>query len=448
MATFTYTARDSAGNSVTGEINAASQSDAARLIRADGKFVVKIQPGAATKHTRPAPTTPKATSDAKPAPAAATAPALKASVQSIKPASIGPGSAATGPARPATGNKFKADDVIFFTNQLAVMVETGVSLADALEACEHEGNSPRFARALAAVIESVRGGSEFSAALAEHPKVFGPLYVSLIKASEASGMMAQMLRRMASHLENQRDMKKKLKGAVTYPIVMFTFAIGVTVFMVTFVLPKFTAIYAGREDKLPFITRTLLSLSDFVTAYGFYLLGAIVAAGVGAFLYIRTPGGGAAFEALRLKLPLVGPMFHKTYLTRSLRTLGTMLQSGVSMLDGIELTAKSCGSRHYESMWRTVYARLETGQQLTDALGDQRAIPKAINKMLGAGERGGQLGSVMDRVANFCEAELNIAIKTLTGLLEPAIIMFLGAVVGGLVLALLLPIFTISKAMH
>lgn len=261
-------------------------------------------------------------------------------------------------------------------------------------------------------------------------------------------MMAQMLRRMATHLENQRDMKKKLKGAITYPIVMFTFAIGVTVFMVTFVLPKFTAIYAGREDKLPIITRTLLSLSDFVTAWGFYLLGAILAAGVGAFLYLRTPGGGAAFEALRLKLPLLGPMFHKTYLTRSLRTLGTMLQSGVSMLEGIELTAKSCGSRHYEQMWRTVYARLETGQQLTDALGDQRAIPKAINKMLGAGERGGQLGSVMDRVANFCEAELNIAIKTLTGLLEPAIIMFLGVVVGGLVLALLLPIFTISKAMH
>lgn len=446
MATFTYTARDSAGRSVTGEINAASQTDAARLIRADGKFVVKILPGPAHKLSRP---TAEPAGNAAPAMDTlrpATASKIKTPASIVKTSGFKPNAA--GPRPLAAGNKFKPDDVIFFTNQLAVMVETGVSLADALEACEHEGNSPRFARALAAVIESVRGGSEFSAALAEHPKVFGPLYVSLIKASEASGMMAQMLRRMATHLENQRDMKKKLKGAITYPLVMFTFAIGVTVFMVTFVLPKFTAIYAGREDKLPFITRALLSLSDFVTAYGLYLLGAVVAAGVSTFLYLRTPGGGAAFEALRLKLPLVGPMFHKTYLTRSLRTLGTMLQSGVSMLEGIELTAKSCGSRHYETMWRTVYSRLETGQQLTDALGDQRAIPKAINKMLGAGERGGQLGSVMDRVANFCEAELNIAIKTLTGLLEPAIIMFLGVVVGGLVLALLLPIFTISKAMH
>lgn len=446
MATFTYTARDSAGRSVTGEINAASQTDAARLIRADGKFVVKIQPGPAHKLSRP---TAEPAGNAAPAMDTlrpATASKIKTPVSIVK--SSGPRPTAAGPRPLVAGNKFKPDDVIFFTNQLAVMVETGVSLADALEACEHEGNSPRFARALAAVIESVRGGSEFSAALAEHPKVFGALYVSLIKASEASGMMAQMLRRMATHLENQRDMKKKLKGAITYPLVMFTFAIGVTVFMVTFVLPKFTAIYAGREDKLPFITRALLSLSDFVTAYGLYLLGAVIAAGVSAFLYLRTPGGGAAFETLRLKLPLVGPMFHKTYLTRSLRTLGTMLQSGVSMLEGIELTARSCGSRHYETMWRTVYSRLETGQQLTDALGDQRDIPKAINKMLGAGERGGQLGAVMERVANFCEAELNIAIKTLTGLLEPAIIMFLGVVVGGLVLALLLPIFTISKAMH
>jgi len=406
MTKFNYVARDESGNQTTGIVSAASPSEAARQIRAEGKFVVRIVPI----------------------------------------------STAAGPIHPAKNrnkksDKFRKDDLIYFTNQMAVMVETGVSLAEALEGCVHDGNSPRFARALGGVIDRVNAGAEFSAALADFPNVFPPLYISLIKASEASGMLAPILKRMAQHLENQRELTKKIKGAVTYPIVMLIFALGVTVFLLTFVLPKFTAIYAGRETNLPWITRALLAFSDVMLDYGLYILFPLVAGVIALVVYMRRPEGRATVERVKLRVPLIGPLYHKTYLARSLRTLGTMIQSGVSVLEGIKLTSAACGSLEYESMWNDVYERLERGQQISEALSDNCCVPKAVNKMLAAGERSGQLGSVMERVAGFCEAELSLSIKALTSLLEPAIVMFLGIVVGGLVIALLLPIFTISKAM-
>lgn len=418
MAVFTYVARDNSGKLVEGDVTATSPNEAAKLLRNEGRFVVKVAPRGKGL-VRPA------------AAASGTSPSAKV-------------------AKPlfGSGKKYRPDDLIYFTNQLAVMTETGVSMSEALSACCHDGNSPRFADALDDVIQRVEGGSEFSGALAEHPKVFPKLYVSLIKASEASGMMAPILRRLAQHLQSQREMIKKIKGAVTYPIVMLVFAVGVTVFLITFVLPKFTAIYAGREDKLPVATRVLLGFTDWLMAYGLFVLGALVLGLGGTIYYLYTPAGRLKFESIKLKVPLFGAMYHKAYLARSLRTLGTMIQSGVSMLDSVELTSGVCGSPIYEAMWKQVGERLQSGKQLSEALADHRHVPKAVNKMLSAGERSGQLGPVMERVADFCEAELNAAMKTMTSMIEPAIVMFLGVVVGGLVLALLLPIFTISKAMN
>ena len=409
MAVFTYAARDEAGMLVEGELTALDEAEAVRSIRNEGRFVVRVEP----KGRAPAKKKPNA----------------KVQTQNV------------------FGDKFRPDDLIFFTNQLAMMIDTGVSLADALDACVHDGNSPRFAKALDAVITQVRAGMEFSAALAEHPKVFPRLFISLIKASEASGQLAPILTRLASHLERQRDMKRKIKGAVTYPIVMSVFAIGVTIFLVSFVLPKFAAIYAGREASLPWMTKALLDLSDIVVDYGLYALGAVVLTSGGLFAYFRTAEGRWKAEKIKLSLPMVGTLYHKNYQARSLRTLGTMIQAGVSMLDSVQLTKDVCGSLRYERMWSTVNERIERGQQVSEALADQEDIPKSVLKMLNAGERSGQLGPVMERVSAFCETELNAALKALTNMIEPAIVTFLGIVVGGLVMALLLPIFTISRAL-
>ncbi len=406
MAVFTYAARDDAGTLVQGDVTATSRDEAARMLRSEGKFIVRVEPKtAAGVRVR-----------SKSAPA-------------------------------SRGGKFNPADLIFFTNQMAVMVDTGVSLSESLEASVHEGNSPAFAKALETVIEQINAGTEFSAALAEHPKIFPDLYVSLIKASEASGKMGPILERLAVYLERRHELRKKLKGAITYPIVMCLFALGTTIFLVSYVLPKFAKIYAGREDALPAITKALLGFSDFIVAYGLYILAAVLPAAVGLYYYIRTPAGRVKFEKFQLAIPLIGPLLHKTYLARSLHTLGTMIQSGVSMLDSVQLTINVCGSRVYEQMWRDVTERVERGQQISEALADNKNVPKSILKMIGAGERSGRIGMVMERAAGFSEAELNIAIKTLTSLIEPTIVAFLGVVVGGLVIALLLPIFTISKAL-
>lgn len=429
MAAFTYTARDDSGNLVTGEVTAASQSDAARSVRSQGKFVVRMEQKGVTGES----------------PASAKRSSVR--VRETPAAGIATQASTNGLNKPIFGEKLNPQDLIFFTSQLAVMVETGVSLSDALDACVHPGNSPRFARALDSVIDQVRGGTEFSAALAEHPRVFPNVYVSLIKASEASGQLGPILERLADYLERQRELRKKIKSAITYPIVMCVFAIGTTVFLVSFVLPRFAEIYAGREDSLPKLTRWLLLFADYTSAYGLYVLGGVLAALGGLFYYARTPGGRWRIESFKLGIPALGTLLHKSAMARSLRTLGTMIQAGVSMLDSVVLTTRVCGSLHYEQMWTRVRERIERGQQISDALADNPHIPKSVIKMLGAGERSGKLGLVMEKIASFSETEMNTAIKTLTSLIEPAIVMFLGVVVGGLVLAMLLPIFSISKVM-
>lgn len=408
MPVFNYVAKNDAGQIVEGQVTAANRGEAARMIRQEGNFVVRLDSGK--------------------------------------------GQSAKGGAGFQVGRvgreRFRPDDLIFFTNQMAVMVETGVSLAEALEACTHEGNSPRFARALNGVISKVQAGKELSAAMADYPTVFPTLYTSLVRASEASGQLGPIMTRLAEHLDRQRTLVKKIKGAVTYPIVMVLFALGTTVFLVTYVLPKFADIYAGREDALPTLTRVLLTASGWVGDYGFYGGIVMLAAGIGAFFYVRTPNGVIVWDRIKLSMPIIGPLYHKTYLARSLRTLGTMLQSGVTMLEGVRLTTNVCESYQYVKLWKQVNERVEAGRQISEALEMNKQIPKSVLKMLGAGERSGQLGAVMGRVASFCEEELNTSLKTITSMIEPAIVAFLGVVVGGLVLAMLLPIFTISKAIH
>ncbi|HPF39437.1 MAG TPA: type II secretion system F family protein [Phycisphaerae bacterium] len=409
MPVFDYVAKSDGGQMVEGTLSAADRNEAAKIIRQEGSFPVKITAaGGAKSRTK------------------------------LSNVTIG------GPGR----ERYRADDLIFFTSQMAVMVETGVSLSEALEACVHEGNSPRFARALTGVIAKVQAGRELSAAMAEYPTVFPTLYVSLIRASEASGQLGPIMKRLAEHLDRQRALTKKIKGAITYPIVMIVFAIGTTIFLVTYVLPKFAEIYKGREDSLPKLTRVLLAVSDWIGSYGIYVGLVLLAGGIASFFYLRTPNGRIFKDKLKLSMPILGPLYHKTYLARSLRTLGTMIQSGVSMLEGVRLTTKVCDSIQYENLWKNVNERIEAGRQISEALEQNKHIPRSILKMLGAGERSGQLGTVMGRVATFCEDELNQSIKTITSMIEPAIVAFLGVVVGGLVLAMLLPIFTISKAMH
>lgn len=423
MPTFTYVARDNAGARVQGQLSAANSIEAAKLLRNEGKFVVSLSAGATPQ---------PAGRVIPPNPAGAAASGVPAG------APPQPGFFAAKP---------KPVEVRNFANQLSVMLETGVPLNDALDTCVDAKNTQAFAAVLNDVIAQVQGGTTLSAALARHPRVFSNLFVNMVRASEASGQLGRILRRIADFLTNQHEMSRKIKGALAYPAVMLVMAIGVTIFLMTFVLPKFANIYAGREDKLPVITRFFMGMSHGLRTWGPWAGGGLVALIVVGIIYYRRPASRAVMDAIKLRLPLLGGLFRKTYLARSLRTLGSLVQAGVSMLDAVELTGSAVSNAVFSKLWATVHERLNHGQQLSDCLMDSSLVPRPVTKMLGAGERGGKLGPVMDMVATHCEEEVATDVKTVTSLIEPVIVMFLGIVVGGIVIALLLPIFTLSKAM-
>ena len=352
--------------------------------------------------------------------------------------------AVSAPRRPRN-RRVKRDEVIFFANQLAVMVDTGVPLPDALDSIAEQTNDERFRPILADICEQVKSGVEFSAALAKYPKIFGGLFVSLVRASEASGTMGKMLQRVARYLQDQRQVVKRVKGAVAYPMGMLCFCVAVVVGMLVFILPRFEKIYAGKSAAMPAPTRLLLGLSNVIVGYWPFILAGIALMATAACLVFRRPEGKIALDRARIDVPVLGGMFRKAALARSLRTLATMFATGVSMLESLEITADVAGNTYYARVWRGLGERLKEGATLSDEMYRFPLIPRSVAQMVAAGERTGKLDLVMDRVASFCEDDLETAIATMTSFIEPVMIVLMGVIVGGIALALLLPIFSLSK---
>jgi type IV pilus assembly protein PilC len=407
MPRFDYNARGARGEPFQGVITATDPREAARLLRADGKFVVNLNAAA---------------DEARPKDAVA------------RPITIG-------------GGRVKGDDVIFFASQMSVMVDTGVSITDALESIIEQTTSPAFKSILEKVLADVQTGTPFSVALSKHPKAFKPLLVNLIKASEASGKLGAMLDRCAGYLSAQRDARKKITGAMTYPAFLMFMAVAVVVVLLGVLMPRFTKIYAGKEQFLPKPTKILMAISDTMTDNWVLLLGGAIAILAGSIFFFRSNRGVRPGHWLLLHLPLGGRMLHKAYLARSLRTLGTLIDSGVSMLDAVSITRAVVPNRFFQDMWDDVDTRVQRGEQLTAPLLDTPLVPRPVTQMIRAGERSGHLGAVLDRVSTFLESDLDQTIKRVTQMIEPIMIMVMGAIIGSIVIALLMPIFTIGRVM-
>ena len=402
MATFAYEARDAEGLTDSGVLTAASLDEAARSLRREGKTIISVreQDG-------------------------------------------------YGAARPTRRRRRKVGlrDVILMTNQLGVMVDTGVTLSEALDAIALHARNPAMKDLMDEISAQVKGGVEFSAALEQHPKVFSRLYVAMMKASEASGTMAAMLQRVADYLDQEQDLRRKIRGAMLYPVGMLIFSLLVVAAMIIFVLPRFQKIYEGRHAVLPLPTRVLLGISSVVVNHWAYLLPAAILAGIGLYTYLRSNSGRRLVDRMRIHLPILGSMYRKAYMARSLRTMATMVSTGVSMLEGLEITARVAGNHDYRTVWLNVLGGVTEGGHLADELRESELIPPGVTQMIAAGERSGRLADVMNRVARFCEDDLSAAIKTVTGVIEPLMIIAVGALVGIIALAMLLPIFTMSKVM-
>ncbi|MCP4375650.1 MAG: type II secretion system F family protein [bacterium] len=403
MPQFAYKVRDESGGFATGTLHASDVSDASNTLRNEGKTIVSLQ------------------EDFGPSGGSEEVPLLGG----VK--------------------KIKKDDIIFFAAQLAVMVDTGVPLSEGLDIIGNQSEHTGLKKLLAEVSEDVKGGTEFSNALEKHPKYFDTLFVSLMRASEASGTMGPMLQRVSDYMEEQRKTRKRIKGAMIYPSCMLGFCLIIIICLLVFVLPKFEKIYAGKKAILPAPTRFLLGISHAFTDYWYLILGTVVAGGVALVMYLRTPGGQQTLDTVRIRMPIMGGMFRKACLARSLRCLSVMVSTGVSMIEGLDITSRVAGNRHFKAVWDKVSDGVKEGSSLSEGLMDSPLIPGNVCQMISAGEKSGKLGMVMDRVARFCEDDLKVAVKAITDMIEPAMIIIMGLIVGGIAMALLLPVFKMSK---
>ena len=336
-------------------------------------------------------------------------------------------------------------EVLDFTVQLAVMVRAGINLRLALGGIAEQTKNTKFRRIIQTVRADVESGKSFSEAIARHPRLFNPLYVNMVKASEMSGSFAKMLDRIASFMQQQLETRKMVVGASIYPGIIATMAIGVTVFLLTFVLPRFAGVFAGKEEILPGPTKVLLGLSAWMVANWQLLIAAAVAAIIGFLLMLRTNPGQLFFDRLKLTVPLFRGMFRALYVSRSLQTMGELLNAGVPVLDAVGVTADISGNRLYRDLWRRVQASVREGRKLNDELEQSSLLPGSVVQMVAAGEESGRLGEVLEEVADFYQRVLRDAIKTMTSMIEPVLIVLMGGMVGFIAMAIILPIFKMSS---
>jgi len=346
-------------------------------------------------------------------------------------------------------------DILNFTNQLAVMVRAGISLVDSLESIAEQQDSQKFAAVITHLKKRIEEGKSFSQALAEHSEVFSNLYVNMVAAAEISGSLSSMLQKLAEYLDEEAETRSQVRGAMVYPIIIAVMAVSVTFFLLLFVLPRFTAIFAGKEQLLPAPTKILMAGSSFLRGYWFFILPAV--GGVfGAFLYfVNTNVGRLWWDKTKLVLPLIRTLCRSLYITRSLHTMGVLTRAGVPILNTISITAQIAGNVLYKDMWLDVYDDVRQGKKIADSLQQTTnrktktkrctLMPNSVVQMIRSGEDSGTMSDVLRDVSNYYARELKTVIKTTVSMIEPIMIVVMGILVGFIAMSIILPIFRMSS---
>jgi len=337
-------------------------------------------------------------------------------------------------------------DILNFTNQLSVMIRAGISLQDSLESVGSQIEKEKFRFVVLDLKNRIEAGQSFSQALGEHPEVFNNLYVNMIAAAEISGSMSSMLRQLTDYLDQEAETRNQVIAAMVYPGIIATMAVTCVTFLMTFVLPRFLKVFAGKEHLLPGPTKAIMMISHIMSNYWFIVFPGIAAI-IGAFWYFvsKTEIGGAWWDRMKLKLPLLKTLCRCLYITRSLHTMGVLTNAGVPILDTLSITAHITGNRLYENMWKNVYEDVRQGKKIAGSLIDYGLMPGNVVQMIQSGEESGTLGDVLSDIADFYGRELKTVIKTVTSMIEPIMIVLMGVLVGFIAMSIILPIFKMSS---
>jgi type IV pilus assembly protein PilC len=400
MITFSYQARDGAGNIVNGVQEAINEDNAITSLMSRGLMVLSLQQKTAATRQR------------------------------------------------KTSWSVKETDLVLFTRQLATMIEAGISLVQALTAL-YEQCDPKRQKNLRNVISDVttrvQGGETFNESIAKHPRVFNRLFVSMVKAGEAGGLLAEILDRLAGFLEASARLRKKIKSAMTYPTIVISIALLITTFLIVRVVPVFGEIFKDFGAKLPAPTQFLIDLSDFVRARWYFLILGIGGTIFGLRAFLRSTRGRQLSDRWKLKLPVFGPLIHKICMSRFARTFAQLIRSGVPILEVLDIVGGSSGNHVVEESIKGVSTDVEKGDNLSVALSKKKIFPPMMLRMVAAGESTGRIDGMLEKMADFWDEEIEAMLDALTSLIEPMLIVFLGVIVGGIVIAMFLPIFKLNE---
>jgi type IV pilus assembly protein PilC len=400
MITFSYQARDASGRIVTGVHDALNEDNAVTSLMGRGLMVLSLQKKAMSGRTRTKKWTVKET------------------------------------------------DIVLFTRQLSTMIEAGISLVQALTAL-YDQSDPKRQRNLRNVISDVttrvQGGETFNESISKHPRVFDRLFVSMVKAGEAGGLLAEILDRLAGFLEATARLRKKVKSAMTYPVIVITIAFAITTFLIVKVVPIFGEIFKDFGAKLPAPTQFLIDISDFIRADWYFLVVGIGGTIFGIRAFLRSKRGKQFSDRWKLKLPIFGPLIHKICMSRFSRTFAQLIRSGVPILEVLDIVGGSSGNHVVEESIKGVSADVEKGDNLSVALSKKAIFPPMMLRMVSAGEATGKIDTMLEKMADFWDEEIEAMLDGLTSLIEPLLIVFLGVIVGGIVIAMFLPIFKLNE---
>jgi type IV pilus assembly protein PilC len=400
MITFAYQARDASGRIVSGIQDALNEDNAVTSLMSRGLMVLSLQEKSTASKTRKKIWTVKET------------------------------------------------DLVLFTRQLATMIEAGISLVQGLTAL-YDQSDPKRQRNLRHVVSDVttrvQGGETFHEAIAKHPRVFNRLFVSMVKAGESGGLLAEILERLAGFLEATARLKKKVKSAMTYPVIVVCIAFAITTFLIVRVVPIFGEIFKDFGAKLPAPTQFLIDVSDFVRSEWYFLVLGIVGTIVGARTFVRSKRGKEIWDKWKLKLPVFGPLTHKIAMSRFARTFAQLIRSGVPILEVIDIVGGAAGNDVIEKGIKSVGADVEKGDNLSVAMSKKPIFPPMLLRMVAAGESTGKIDNMLEKMADFWDEEIEAMLDALTSLIEPMLIVFLGVIVGGIVIAMFLPIFKLNE---